>query len=92
MDRKYEVSINPRRTPFHPYTLDLFPALKEAEPLPKNSYADWAELSDALDRLGIGGDEKFGILYCLDRGDICRILGCHVSEEVAATFGFGIRT
>lgn len=88
MDRTYTVSINPRRTPYRPYALDLIPSPKWTDRLPNNTYANWAELSDALGRLGIADNEKISIRHLLDRGDIYRILSFSVPDEVATTFGW----
>ena len=88
VDRRYDVSINPRTTPFGPYSLDLIPSPKWTGLLPKNTYANRAELRDALDRLGIVDNEKISILHFLDQGNIYRILSFPVPDEVAITFGW----
>jgi hypothetical protein len=88
VERRYDVSINPRSTRYGAYSFDLAPSVKRTVILLKNTYANKAELCSALDRLGIADEEKISILYHLDRGDIYRILSFPVPDEVAITFGW----
>ena len=89
--RTFDISIKPRPTPYGAYSLDLIPVPpKRSWPMPNNhayAYDNRAELSDALDRLGIPDAEKTSILCCLDRGSIYRIISLTVPDEVAATLG-----
>ena len=90
--RTFDISIKPRPTPYGAYSLDLIPVPKQTWLAPNNNayayaYGNRAELSDALDRLGISDAKKTSILCCLDRGAIYRIISVTVPDEVAATLG-----
>ena len=89
MDRIYEVSINPKPHPFGVYSIDLAPLPDWTGRIRKSTYANRAELSEALDRLGIVDNNKTSILSCVDRGDIYRILRFPVPHDTAITFGVG---
>ncbi len=89
VDRIFEVSINPRRTPYGPFSLELISLPKWTGFLLKNAYDNWAELCNALDRLGIAENEKMSILNCVDRGGRYQILGLRVPREIAIAFGGG---
>lgn len=89
MDRKYEISITPPAVPFGTtlYSIDLIPLPTWEGPIPENTF-NRAELTNALRRLGIEGAALTEVCEVLDRGDIFRIVGASVADDVAATFGW----
>ena len=89
LERKYDILISPRNAPYGSFSIELIPRPDQDRTLvgEKNSYVSNAELSNAIERLGIAGSEKASILEALAKGYRYRIFGTWISDEVVMTLG-----